>query len=76
VFFIPEGDEHAYHGLGYDARGDYVQAAKHYREFLTLQPDGRYSDIVKSRLKEIRGKANTAEPRRRKLQIEPERWSF
>lgn len=76
VFFIPEGDAHAYSGLAFDANGQYREAAAHYRTFLEYQPDGRYSELVQKRLKVVAGKAAADNKKPSKLQFEPETWNF
>jgi hypothetical protein len=63
VFFVPEGDVHAYLGLGHEALGEYEKAAREYREFLASQPHGRYADLVRGRLKEVKDK-KTKKPKR------------
>lgn len=56
VFFVPAGDIHAYKALGYESLGDYQRAARHYEAFLRAQPKGRYSDLARRRLEEVKKK--------------------
>ncbi len=60
VFFIPEGEIHAYLALGYDALGDVAKAIENYQAYLRFQPASRYSKRATARLAELRERPRSA----------------
>lgn len=69
VFFVPDGERNYYIALGYDALGDWDNAAKYYREFIRSGAHPRYQERAKENLAWILQKRKE----RRKQRIKPPR---
>lgn len=62
VFFVPDGDKSYYLALRAEVLGKYAEARRHYQVFLNRLGGGRYADLARAHLADLRGKRDTWKP--------------
>ncbi len=54
VFFVPRGEVHYYHALGYESQGKLAKAILHYEKFIASKAHAKFQPRAKENLKRLR----------------------